>query len=105
MSIVNALIVVLIVIPIFSWSAAIILVGLAIQRPYITSLTERAISGVFKAVGSTGIAFIALNAFLHFIVIPRPWSIGLLAACLFVLEIPAAVWLGLYYTGRFRGDE
>jgi hypothetical protein len=102
--VVNVLIVALIVIPIVSWATAIILIRLAIQKPYITSLTERAISGVLKAVGSTGVAFIALNTLQHWIDVPRPWGIGILAICLLILEIPAAVWLSLYYTSRFRGD-
>ena len=95
----------LILLPIFSWVTALILVRLAIQRPYITSLVERTVSALLKAVASTGIAALGLNSFLHFWTLDRPWGIGFLAACLLLLEFPAAIWLWLYYRGRFRGDD
>lgn len=104
-TVVNLLVAVLIVLPVFSWVSAAILIRLAIKKPYITSLAERAISAVLKAVASTGIALIALNSFLHFWELQRPWGIGILAACLVLLEIPAAIWLSLYYSDRFRGHD
>lgn len=100
---VNALIVVLLIIPVFSWSAAAILTRVSLKRPYITGLSERAFSAVLKAIGSTLIAFVILNSLLHWAALPRPWGVGIIAFALFLLEIPAAIWLALYYGGRFRG--
>lgn len=102
---VNVLIVTLIVIPVFSWTSAAILTWLAIQKPYITSLIERTFSAACKAIGSTIVAFVAINSVTHLVMLPRPWGIGLLAIGLVFLEIPSVVWLLLYWIRRFRGHD
>lgn len=101
---VNLIIVALVVAPVFSWTAAAILVRIALQRPYITGIVERAAGSVLKAFGSTLIALVILNSLFHWVTLPRPWTIGLIAISLFLLEFSSYVWLALYAARKFRGE-
>lgn len=101
MSLVNFLLILLVIVPAFSWVTTFLLIALAKQRPFITALTERAFSATFKSVGSTIIALLVLNSYLHWFDLQRPWNILVIGVALLLLEIPALVWLLLYLTDRF----
>lgn len=91
----------------FAWVAAAILVYKALRKPYILALVERAGIGVLTAAASTIIAFLVGNSYQHWVHFESPWNVALIAIALFLLEIPAAIWLVLYgFVWRDRtGDE
>lgn len=95
----------LVAIPFVGWTATFILVRAAVKRPYITFLTDRALSMALKSAGSSIIAAVAVNSYLMFVPIERPWSTLIVAVALLMLEVPAILFLWLYATGRFGDDE
>ena len=109
MSPVEAMIVVLvtllIVLPIVGWANTVVLVRAARQRPYITFLTDRAISMALKSVGSSLIAALAINSVLDLVDLDRPWSTLLVAIAIVLIELPAALFTVLYVTGQFEDEE
>lgn len=94
----------LIVLPVVGWVATGVLVRAARQRPYITFLTDRAVSMALKSVGSSLIAALAINGVLDLVELERPLGTLLVAVAIVLIEIPAALFTVLYLTGQF-GDE
>jgi len=106
MSLLDALLWSLVVIPVFSWVAAGILVYKAMRRPYITALVERAFVALLTSIASTVIALLVLNSYRHWVHLISPWPVALIAVSLFLLEIPALIWFVLYLTVyRDRPDD
>lgn len=101
----TALLIVLIVLPVLSTIAAIILVSAARQRPPIRALTERAIVAVLGTVAGWIIAGLAANSLLQVVAIERPWSTLLVIAALILFTAPGPVFLVLYRLGYLRDDQ
>ena len=98
--IVDALAVLLILLPVADWLAAVILVRAARQKPPIHALTERAWSAVLLSIAAT---FAAILGFvrLQFLPIEREIAITMLALALVFVSIPALYWLWLYEVRGF----
>ena len=104
MSLLDALLWALVIIPIFSWLAAAILIYKALRKPYITALVERAFIALLTSVASTVIAFLVLNSYRHWVHLESPWTLALLVLSLLLLELPALIWFVLYLT-VYRGSD
>lgn len=100
---IEALAVLLIVLPPADWAAASILGYLSIRHPDIVVLRERAVTALVLATCATlaGIlGWIALG------VLPgEEVAVGLLAVILIGLSIPALNWLWLAFSGAFTDEE
>lgn len=106
MSMLNqALIFVLIILPIVSTAAAVVLVRAACQQPPIRALTERAAVAVVATVAGWIIAILAANSLLRFLPLERPWTTLLAIVALILFTAPGPVFLVLYWLGYLRDDQ
>lgn len=97
----DALVVVIIVLPILDWVVATILVLAAFHTPRSTALTERAVSAVVLAGAATlaaGLGWLRLTETR----VPSEVALYILAAILLGVSIPAAVWLYKFVRGDFK---
>lgn len=95
---------VLVVLPLVSTAAAIVLVGAARQHPPISTLSERALVAVLASLGGWIISALAANRLLGLVELGPPWSTLLVIAALFLFSAPAPVFLWLYLTGRLHDE-
>ena len=98
---IDVLAAILLVLPVFDWTVAIVLVYLAKTHPGILTLKERAVSAVALAIVAS---LAAVLAFVRFGVLDmaNELAITIIAVCLVAVSVPAMIWLTLLLTGRFR---
>lgn len=101
----TALIVGLIVLPIISTAAAVVLVRAALQHPPIPALTERALVAVVASIAGWIIAILAANSLLRFLPLERPWTTLAVIVALILFTAPGPVFLALYRAGYLRDDR
>lgn len=91
----------LVVLPVFDWIVAGILVVMSMRNPEILTMGERAFAAVMLALVAT---LAAVLAFVRFgvLALPNGTALLLIAMALVAVSIPAMVWLFLLVTGRFR---
>ena len=94
----------LIVLPVFDWTVALILGWLSKKHPEILTLRERYVTALMLAIVATIAGFLALVRF-DVIGVTNTQAIALLALAMFLCSVPAVVWLALLITGRFRLPE
>jgi hypothetical protein len=92
---------VLLVLPVFDWAVAVILMWHAMRSPHILTLRERALAAVMLAFVATIAAFLAFVRF-DVLVVPNEVALTLIGIALVAVSVPAMVWLFLLLTGRFR---
>lgn len=100
MSHLDAIIVVVMLLPVVDWIVAAILVVAAWPKPRSTALTERAVSAVVLATAASmaaGLAYVRLNE----IRIPNDLALVILASVMVGVSIPAIVWLFRFVRGDF----
>lgn len=97
----DALAALLLVLPLFDWTVAAILVWLAVHNPQILTLRERAFAAVMLAFVATVAAVLAFVRFGVF-ELSNGAALTLIALALVAVSVPAMVWLFLLVTGRFR---
>ena len=101
---IQALGAVLILLAGINWISTGILVGVALGRPRIPALVERA------AVATILTAAASIAGFLGYVAIvgpalPREIGLSLLAAMALLCSVPGVLWLGLFLTGRLGSPE
>lgn len=102
---IEALVVVLILLPAISTIAAAILVRAARQRPPIRFLTERAGVAVVTTIAGWIIAALAANSLVRVLPLERPWTTLLVILALLLFTAPGPVFLVLYHLGYLRDEQ
>lgn len=85
------------------WIVAVTLVRAALQRPRITSLTERAFAATVVALVLTVSSVLAYAS--SFSTVDAELVRFVARSLYLLLALLPPVWLLLYYTGRFGGPE
>ena len=104
MSALDVLAALLFVAPIPGWSSTVILVAVALRKPRIAALTERAIAAVILSFVAT---IAAILGFARLGRVPVDRDIALLALAIICIGVsaPAVVWLWQFVRGAFGGPE
>jgi len=96
----SALVPLLLVLPIIDWIATGVLVILAVQRPRIAFLTERAVIAVVVSGVTTVYGLVALNTQLGFPIFDADTAKVIVRLAIVVLGAAPIVWLALYLRRR-----
>lgn len=101
---IDALVVLLVVLPPFDWIAAVILARISRQHPDILTLRERAVGAAIAAVAASIAAVLAWVRIFH-VAIASEFAIIALGVALVLVSAPSLFWLVLLATGRFELGE
>lgn len=101
--ILDAIAVILLILPPLDWLAAVVLTQVSRQHPDILALRERAVTAVILAIVAT---LAGLLAWARLGILPLSGGMALLvvAVGLILASVPSLYWLALLATGRFRID-
>jgi hypothetical protein len=97
----DALVWLVVVLPVFDWIVAVILGWTAYRYPSILTLRERFVTAVMLAVVATvasGLGFVRFGLWS----LDNGQAIALLCLALILTSAPSVLWLFLLVTGRFR---
>ena len=102
--IIDALALLLFVLPVPGWVATVILVRAALHRPRIAALSERAFAAVVLSGAATVAAYLA-SARLGLRDLDTGVAIVLLAAVEVAVSVPSVIWLVRFLRGDFGRVE
>lgn len=100
----DALVWLVIILPIFDWIVAVVLGVTAYRFPTILTLRERFVTAVMLAIVASIAAMLGFVRFGTF-ELGNGQAILLLCLALILASVPAVIWLFLLVTGRFRLPE
>lgn len=101
----TALVLLLIILPLVSTTASVVLVRAARQHPPIRALTERAIVSVLGTIAGWMVGLLSANALLGLVALQRPWTTLAIVGALLLFTAPGPVFLVLYSRGYLRDDR
>lgn len=102
--ILDAIAVLLLLLPPIDWAVALLLVNVSHSHPNVVTLRERALAAVICAVAATAaglLAWVRLGAF----ALPTGGALALIAFVLILSSVPSLYWGWLLVSGRFNGAE
>ncbi len=104
MSPLDAAALVLFLAPLADWTAAVILLLVARQKPSNAAVTERATMQVILAFAATFAAVLGWAALTR-ITVGRDVALLSLTAALMLISVPAVIWLVMLIRGDFGRDD
>lgn len=98
--VIDAVALVLFLMPVPGWGATLILLAAATRKPRIAALTERAIAAVVLSGAASLVAFLGSARLAHRPVDPDEAVVILAVVCL-AISVPSLIWLVRFLRGDF----
>ena len=90
----------LLLLPLFDWTVTGALFALALQRPLIPFLTERAAAALVISIVTTAYAFIAMNVELEYLWLDRDTARVIVRSLMVLLGAAPILWLVSFWRRR-----